>query len=591
MGIKISEMTPDASIGGGELIPVSDNGTAKSVTTAGLKSYVVDQIEAIAAGTAVTGADGVYVLQGGVIKPVDIDLVAQHAIDTIWGKAADASPAGTDKIAIKDTGTTENTVTLAVLATYVQTAIRAAVLNPATLDAAGATSGADLFVLGQSGVAKKITLTSINDAIYAGLAAYVTAVTAASSANDADEFYAVTAVGARKVTLAQIKTQLGITNAVTAPGSITESYVPQWGATGKTLLEGVPVKTTIADAGATGSGLPTETAVRNAIDASKISAITEEKATVADSDMLVILDSEAGNSLKLVPKSLFDAETVGGLALGETPTTAYRGDRGLTAYVHSQTSHLALGTTSATAYRGDNGKVAYDHSQAAHAPDSAQKNSDILKSEIEAKLTGEIASHTHAGLEDANDQGTYATGAALAAAVPAGSAGFYARVVSTGTMWLWDPDAGPAAWVDSLLTFDLTLGETAVTAHRGDHGVIAYDHSQAAHADVNVGKFVVIETDPSESHALILTDAGKYIRCGTALEVTLTVPTFTNVAFPAGTIITIEQTGTGAVTVVGAAEGVVIHALDDGFSSAGQYSAMQLINVDEDEWVLLGGIA
>lgn len=32
-----------------------------------------------------------------------------------------------------------------------------------------------------------------------------------------------------------------------------------------------------------------------------------------------------------------------------------------------------------------------------HAPSNAQKNSDITKAEIEAKLTGEIASHTHAG--------------------------------------------------------------------------------------------------------------------------------------------------------------------------------------------------
>lgn len=56
---------------------------------------------------------------------------------------------------------------------------------------------------------------------------------------------------------------------------------------------------------------------------------------------------------------------------------------------------LALGETSATAYRGDRGKTAYDHSQAAHAPSNAQKNSDILKSEIEAKLTGNIESHTH----------------------------------------------------------------------------------------------------------------------------------------------------------------------------------------------------
>ena len=55
------------------------------------------------------------------------------------------------------------------------------------------------------------------------------------------------------------------------------------------------------------------------------------------------------------------------LALGETSSTAYRGDRGKTAYDHSQSAHLALGETSSTAYRGDRGKTAYDHSQSTHA--------------------------------------------------------------------------------------------------------------------------------------------------------------------------------------------------------------------------------
>lgn len=40
------------------------------------------------------------------------------------------------------------------------------------------------------------------------------------------------------------------------------------------------------------------------------------------------------------------------------------------------------------------------HIAAAHAPADAQKNSDILKSEIEAKLTGVISSHSHAGGSD-----------------------------------------------------------------------------------------------------------------------------------------------------------------------------------------------
>jgi len=159
-------------------------------------------------------------------------------------------------------------------------------------------------------------------------------------------------------------------------------------------------------------------------------------------------------------KTAWNAKGNSNLELGETFSNAYRGDRGKTAYDHSQAAHapsdannyvhpanhpasvitqdannrfvsdtekttwnskgssnLALGETSVTAHRGDQGKSAYDHSQAAHAPanataagatgdahavtahapSNAQKNSDITKAEIEAKLTGEISTHSHAG--------------------------------------------------------------------------------------------------------------------------------------------------------------------------------------------------
>lgn len=44
-----------------------------------------------------------------------------------------------------------------------------------------------------------------------------------------------------------------------------------------------------------------------------------------------------------------------------------------TAYVEISSS-IALGETSSTAYRGDRGKAAYEHSQAAHAPSNAEAN-------------------------------------------------------------------------------------------------------------------------------------------------------------------------------------------------------------------------
>ena len=54
-----------------------------------------------------------------------------------------------------------------------------------------------------------------------------------------------------------------------------------------------------------------------------------------------------------------------------------------------------LGTTATTAFRGDYGNTAYNHAMSTHAPTNAQKNSDITKAEIEAKLTGNITTHTH----------------------------------------------------------------------------------------------------------------------------------------------------------------------------------------------------
>lgn len=64
-------------------------------------------------------------------------------------------------------------------------------------------------------------------------------------------------------------------------------------------------------------------------------------------------------------------------------------------YVEVSGGGVALGETHALAYYGDFGKAAYDHSLTAHAPIDAQKNSNITKAEIEAKLIGEISTHSH----------------------------------------------------------------------------------------------------------------------------------------------------------------------------------------------------
>ena len=57
---------------------------------------------------------------------------------------------------------------------------------------------------------------------------------------------------------------------------------------------------------------------------------------------------------------------------------------------------LTHAAASVTITKMNNWDAAYTHAGTAHAPSNAQKNSDITKAEIEAKLTGEITSHTHA---------------------------------------------------------------------------------------------------------------------------------------------------------------------------------------------------
>lgn len=56
---------------------------------------------------------------------------------------------------------------------------------------------------------------------------------------------------------------------------------------------------------------------------------------------------------------------------------------------------IGIGTTALDAFPGDKGNLADIHRQSAHAPSNAQKNSDITKGEIEAKMVGQIGSHSH----------------------------------------------------------------------------------------------------------------------------------------------------------------------------------------------------
>ena len=209
----------------------------------------------------------------------------------------------------------------------------------------------------------------------------------------------------------------------------------------------------------------------------------------------------------------------------------------------SHGTHLTLGTGSGNAYRGDYGNTAYTHSQAAHAPSNAQKNSDITKAEIEAKLTGNITSHTHSAYAAAS-HGTHVRSSSITTGYDTtfrtktkgdANSGSYFSTVRTDTASVnYAPQYGAGIawgqgdthgylnvsyssaiaylgggsgdklnWVKQIAFSDhnhdstyaaashgthLTLGTGSGNAYYGDKGNTAYTHSQAAHAPSNAQK-------------------------------------------------------------------------------------------------------
>ena len=85
-------------------------------------------------------------------------------------------------------------------------------------------------------------------------------------------------------------------------------------------------------------------------------------------------------------------------SLAATKVTTDSTHRFTTDTLASKLAGIEAGAASLTTVKADTQVAgAITHSTSSHAPIDAQKNSDITKAEIEAKLTGEISSHSHAG--------------------------------------------------------------------------------------------------------------------------------------------------------------------------------------------------
>ena len=142
--------------------------------------------------------------------------------------------------------------------------------------------------------------------------------------------------------------------------------------------------------------------------------------------------------------------------------------------------------------------TAYTHSQSTHAPNNAQKNSDITKAEIEAKLTGNITTHTHNQyLTEHQSLTGYAKTADLSTVATSGSYNDLSDKPTIPTAYT-HPSSHPASMITGLAQVatsgsyaDLgnkpkipTVTNDLTNALKSNYDT-AYTHSQATHAPTN----------------------------------------------------------------------------------------------------------
>ena len=96
-------------------------------------------------------------------------------------------------------------------------------------------------------------------------------------------------------------------------------------------------------------------------------------------------------------------------------------------------------------------------------------------------------------------------------------------------------------------------------------------------------------TTKSDTYTLVLSDAGKLVKCTKATSMSIIVPTNAAEAYSIGQRVDVLQYGAGQVTVSGDT-GVTVRATPTNKLRA-TYSTASLIKIDTNEWILVGDLA
>jgi hypothetical protein len=102
------------------------------------------------------------------------------------------------------------------------------------------------------------------------------------------------------------------------------------------------------------------------------------------------------------------------------------------------------------------------------------------------------------------------------------------------------------------------------------------------------GVMTGVEIADDAELTLVLSDIGKLISYDRATPSNVVIPNDSDVLFPEGVVITFEQAGVGEITITGDT-GVEIRALDNGFTTPGQYSIIQITKTAPNKWLAVGG--
>ena len=100
---------------------------------------------------------------------------------------------------------------------------------------------------------------------------------------------------------------------------------------------------------------------------------------------------------------------------------------------------------------------------------------------------------------------------------------------------------------------------------------------------------LLVNDQTGTTYTLALTDGYLLVRCANAADIVVTIPTNGNVAFPIGSVVTIEKYGAGNVKISPDAT-VTINSVDGCNTINFLYSAASLVKTATNVWWLSGDL-